>query len=91
MARKICTGWVVLAVLILFTLVTKEHYTVPSTRDVNRSSVDGGYGDYNPHRRLHAPFQFESPESWPFKLQSNATALNVPGIGPMPYPSPDQM
>lgn len=80
-----------LVALIMFMMVTKEHYTGPSTDDANRTSIDSSYGNYNPHRRLHAPFQFESPESWPFKLQSNAAALNVPGIGPMPYPDPSQL
>ena len=84
---KICPGWIVLIIFLVFMLVHRERYiSSPGVVVSNRGSVDGEYDDNNYWRRVHAPFQYESPESWPFTLQNNASALNVPAVGPLPYP-----
>jgi hypothetical protein len=89
---KICPGWIILTIVVVFMWLHRERYvSTPGVVVSNSGSVDSDYDDGNYWRRVHAPFQYDSPESWPFPLQNNASALNVPSVGPMPYPYIDDL
>ena len=89
---KICPGWIVLGFVILYLFFTRENYVAtPGIIASNEGSIDSDYDDRHYNRRVHGPFQFVSPESWPFPLQNTASALNVPAIGPLPFPYIDQL
>jgi hypothetical protein len=84
---KICPGWIILTIVLVFMWIHREKYvSTPGVVVSNSGSIDSDYENGNYWRRVHAPFQYDSPESW-----SNTSALNVPSAGPMQYPYIDDL
>lgn len=72
---KICPNWIViLTIVVLFIWIQREKYvSSPGVVVSNSGSIDSDYDDGHYYRRVHAPFQFESPESWTNESASNRT------------------